>query len=95
MYTNEENIFEKWFKRPELGMTLFGLTALSLGYSFFLMTLMIFLCLINTGILEMVGLKALSFAKARNLLGVSYIIFNWLLMMLRETISIQRLIGSL
>jgi hypothetical protein len=74
-YTSEENKFKKWFKRPKLRMTLFSLAALRLGLlcCYFLVTLLallIFLYLINTGILGMVELKTLSFSKARTLLRV-------------------------
>jgi hypothetical protein len=43
-----------------------------------LLALLIFLNLTNTDILRMMGLKTLSFSKARTLL----FIFNWLLMVL-------------
>jgi hypothetical protein len=47
-----------------------------------LLALLIFLYFTNTGILGMMGLKTLSFAKARNLLRVNFNIFSWLLMVL-------------
>jgi hypothetical protein len=52
-YVSEENKCKKWFKRPELGMILFRLTALKLGLvcSYFLVTrlaLLFFLFLTNT-----------------------------------------------
>jgi hypothetical protein len=55
-------------------MTLFRLTALRLGLlsSYFLVTLLIFLFLTNTGILEMMGLKTLSFSNAGTFLRVTY-----------------------
>jgi hypothetical protein len=64
MYTSEEIKFKKWVKRPELEMTLFNLAAPRLGLfcTFFLMTLLtllVFLCLTNKGILGMMGLKTL------------------------------------
>jgi hypothetical protein len=57
-------------------MTLFSLTILKLGLfcSYFLVTLLallIFLHLTNTGILGMMGLKTLSFSKARTLVRVT------------------------
>jgi hypothetical protein len=52
---NKENKYEKWLGRPELEMTLFSLT-LSPD---FLMTLLFFLFLTNTGILGMIGLRKL------------------------------------
>jgi hypothetical protein len=65
IYTKEDK-FKKWFKRPELEMTLFSLTTLRLGLFFgpipddppdlYLPQ--------NTGILGMMGLKTLSFSKA-------------------------------
>jgi hypothetical protein len=76
MYTSEGNKFKKWFKRPELEMTLFSLTALRPGLRciYFLMTLqalLSFLYLTNKGILGMMGLKTLSFSKARTPLRVT------------------------
>jgi hypothetical protein len=76
LYTKVRKIckFKKRLKRPELGMTLFGLTSLRLGSlcSYFpgtLSALMIFLFLANTGIRGMMELKTLSLTtKARTLL---------------------------
>jgi hypothetical protein len=48
------------------------------------MTLFGFFYLTNIGILGMMGLKTLSFAKARPLLTVGSLIFSWLLVVLRE-----------
>jgi hypothetical protein len=68
--------FEIWFKKPELETTLFILTSLTTAVisNYFLMTLLalfIFLYLTNAGILGMMGLKKLSFSKARTLLRVT------------------------
>jgi hypothetical protein len=57
-------------------MTLLSLAALRLGLfcSYFLVTLLaflVFLYLTSTGILGMMGLKTLSFSKARTLLRVT------------------------
>jgi hypothetical protein len=58
------NLVRKMIFKMEV--TLFSLTALRLGLpsSIFLMTLMISLYLINTGILGIIGLKKLSVARA-------------------------------
>jgi hypothetical protein len=52
------------------------------------------LYLTNTGILGMMGLKTLSFAKARTLLSIGFHIFSWFLMMLRQTFALQSSIGA-
>jgi hypothetical protein len=65
---------ENGVKRPELIITLFNLAALGVICSFFLVTLLallIFLYLTDTGILGMMGLKTLSFSKARSLFRVT------------------------
>ncbi len=51
------------------------------------MTLFGFFYLTNIGILGMMGLKTLSFAKARPLLTVGFLIFSWLLVVLREVLD--------
>jgi hypothetical protein len=48
----------------------------------------------NTCILGMMGLKTLSFAKARTLLIIGFHIFSWFLMMLRQTFALQSSIGA-
>jgi hypothetical protein len=58
-------------------MTLFSLAAQRLGVfcSYFLViliALLIFLYLINTGILRMMGLKTLSFSKTKKLLRATW-----------------------
>jgi hypothetical protein len=58
----------------------------SVPYICFLMTLQIFFSLPNIDILAMTVMMALSFAKSRTL---SRDYFNWLLMVLRGTVSLQ------
>jgi hypothetical protein len=62
-------------------MTLCSLIVLRLVLpcSLFLMTLLALLIFTNIGILAMMRLKTLSFAKARNLLTVNFNIFSWFL----------------
>ncbi len=64
-----------------MGMTLNSLIVLRLGLpcSLFLMTLLALLHFTNIGILAMMRLKTLSFARARNLLTVNFNIFSWFL----------------
>jgi hypothetical protein len=51
VYTSEENKSKKWFKNPELGVTLFSMTALRMGLlcNFFLITLLALLIFLFLG----------------------------------------------
>ncbi len=80
---------------PEFGSILFILTVLRLGFPaapsqrITLWTLLIFLSFPNTGIIEMMGLMALPFPKARTLLRDNVNILNWLLVVLGEILALQ------
>jgi hypothetical protein len=72
-------------KKSRIGNSVFSLTALRLrspcGYILkTLLALLIIFYFTNTGILGMMGLKTVLFAKVRNLLRVDFNIFNWPLM---------------
>jgi hypothetical protein len=69
-------------KKSRIWNSVFSLTALRLrspcGYFLIIfLTLLIFYYFTNTGILGMMGLKTLLYAKVRNLLRVNFNIFNW------------------